>query len=45
MLSVQHQTLFIAGFLAYVAFLIIVGWLSSRKSNDGTNYLTGGRGL
>lgn len=45
MLSAQHQTMFIVGFIVYVIFLIVVGWLSSRKSNNGTNYLTGGRGL
>lgn len=45
MLETQHQTLFIVGFIIYVAFLIFIGWYASKKSNDGSNYLTGGRNL
>ncbi len=45
MLDKSHQMLFIGGFIVYVAFLIFIGWYASRKSNNGSNYLTGGRNL
>ncbi len=45
MLETQHQTLFVAGFVIYVAFLVYIGWVAARKSNNGTNFLTGGRNL
>ena len=45
MLETQHQALFIGGFIVYVAFLVYIGWLAARKTNDGTNFLTGGRNL
>lgn len=45
MTETQQQVFFLAGFVIYVAFLILIGWLASRKSNNGTNFLTGGRQL
>lgn len=45
MLGTNHQMLFIVGFIVYVVFLIFIGWYASRKSNNGSNYLTGGRNL
>lgn len=40
-----NPTIFIIGFIVYIAFMIFVGWLSSRGKNEGTDYLTGGRSL
>jgi SSS family solute:Na+ symporter len=43
--SLEHRTFFITGFVIYIAVLIVVGILSSRKNKDGEDYLLAGRKL
>lgn len=38
-------TVFLVGFVVYIAVMIFIGWYSSRGKSEGTDYLTGGRGL
>lgn len=45
MFDTKYQTLFLVGFVVYIAVLILIGWLASRKKNTGENFLTGGRQL
>lgn len=37
-----NSSIFLAVFIAYIALMIFIGWYASRKSGDGTNFLTGG---
>ncbi|MDR1469476.1 MAG: sodium:solute symporter family protein [Spirochaetaceae bacterium] len=43
--SLEHRTFFIVGFVVYVAILIVVGIICSRKNKDGEDYLLAGRKL
>jgi SSS family solute:Na+ symporter len=43
--TTHHQTFFIVGFLVYIACMIVIGILSSRKNKDGDDYLLAGRKL
>ncbi len=45
MLTNEHQLFFIVGFILYICFMIFIGWVMSRRDNNGTNFLTGGRNL
>ena len=38
-------TVFLVAFVVYIAVMIFIGWYSSRGKSEGTDYLTGGRGL
>ena len=40
-----NPTVFLVAFVAYIAVMIFIGWYSSRGKSEGTDYLTGGRGL
>lgn len=42
MLTQTHATFFMVGFAAYVALMILVGYLCSKGKTSGKNYLTGG---
>ena len=44
-MSGTNPTVFIVAFVCYIAVMIFIGWLSSRGKSEGTDYLTGGRGL
>ena len=37
--------LFIGGFIAWICFMIFVGWITSRGKNEGSSFLTGGGNL
>ena len=38
-----NSALFLGSFIAYIALMILIGWLASRKvSKGGTAFLTGG---
>lgn len=41
----NSTVLFLAGFLVYTAILILAGWLYGKKKSEGSNFLTGGRGI
>ncbi|GAA3537571.1 sodium:solute symporter family protein [Zobellella aerophila] len=41
----MDSTLFLSGFLAYVVFMIWLGWRVSRNQKSGTDFLLGGRSL
>ncbi|MDR1444693.1 MAG: sodium:solute symporter family protein [Treponema sp.] len=43
--SLEHRTFFITGFVIYIAILIVIGILCSRKNKDGDDYLLAGRKL
>jgi SSS family solute:Na+ symporter len=43
--SLEHRTFFIVGFVVYIAILIVIGIISSRKNKDGEDYLLAGRKL
>ena len=43
--SSGHQTFFVVGFLIYIAFMVFISYLSSRKNKDGEDYLLAGRRL
>ncbi|MDR1971006.1 MAG: sodium:solute symporter family protein [Treponema sp.] len=43
--SLEHRTFFIVGFVIYIAILIVIGIISSRKNKDGEDYLLAGRKL
>lgn len=45
MLDAKYVPIFVGGFLAYICFMIFVGWFSSRGKSDGSNFLTGGANL
>ena len=40
-----NPTIFIVGFLVYIAIMIAIGYFTSKGKAEGTDYLTGGRGL
>ena len=40
-----NPTVFLVAFVVYIAVMIFIGWYSSRGKSEGTDYLTGGRGL
>ncbi len=41
----MNSTLFLTAFLAYVIFMIWIGWRVSRNQKSGEDFLLGGRGL
>ncbi|MBL1375831.1 sodium:solute symporter family protein [Zobellella iuensis] len=41
----MDSTLFLGGFIAYVIFMIWLGWRVSRRHRTGTDFLLGGRSL
>ncbi|MCI8455352.1 MAG: sodium:solute symporter family protein [Lachnospiraceae bacterium] len=43
MLNSSQSTFFIAVFILYIALMIFVGWFFTRKQNNGSDFLTGGR--
>jgi SSS family solute:Na+ symporter len=43
--SLEHRTFFIIGFIVYIAILVVIGIISSRKNKDGEDYLLAGRKL
>ena len=45
MLDPKYIPLFIGGFIAWICFMIFVGWITSRGKNEGSNFLTGGGNL
>ena len=45
MLDPKYIPLFIGGFIAWICFMIFVGWITSRGKNEGSSFLTGGGNL
>lgn len=45
MLDPKYIPLFIAAFIAWICFMIFVGWITSRGKNEGSSFLTGGGNL
>ena len=43
MFDSRYQTIFLIGFAAYMSIQIFIGFLASRKKNEGEDFLTGGR--
>ena len=40
MLDPKYIPLFIGGFIAWICFMIFVGWITSRGKNEGSSFLT-----
>lgn len=45
MLDPRYVPLFIAGFIGWIAIMILVGYFTSRGKNEGSNFVTGGGNL
>ena len=45
MLDPKYIPLFIGGFIAWICFMIFVGWITSRGKSEGSSFLTGGGNL
>lgn len=45
MLESQYIPLFVGGFIAWIALMIFVGYITSRGKNEGSSFLTGGGNL
>ncbi len=45
MLDSQYVPIFLGGFIAWIAVMILVGYFSSRGKNEGSNFVTGGGDL
>lgn len=45
MLDPKYVPLFVGGFIAYIIFMILVGYFSTRGKSEGSNFLTGGSNL
>jgi SSS family solute:Na+ symporter len=43
--ALEHRMFFITGFVVYIAIMIVIGIISSRKNKDGEDYLLAGRKL
>ena len=41
MLDPKYIPLFIGGFIAWICFMIFVGWITSRGKSEGSSFLTG----
>ncbi|MBE5996402.1 MAG: sodium:solute symporter family protein [Lachnospiraceae bacterium] len=39
----SQGVIFVIGLIVYVAFMIFIGWITTRGKSDGTDYLDGGR--
>lgn len=45
MLDPKYIPLFVGGFIAWICFMIFVGWITSRGKSEGSSFLTGGGNL